>query len=279
MVFSEKELRTDYISIDILNRMSSTLDSDITFDTGAIVPKLWHWLFFLPFVKASEIGKDGHPKKGEFIPDIEGQDLRMLAGSHFWFHKELYASRYAKKESKIINVLKKNGRSGKLVFVLVRHEYYQDGSHILSEEQNIVYKQTPQTDITVSDVNSTLSRPQKKAQWSETVEPNPVMLFNFSALTFNAHRIHYDRDFCKKKFGFPGLVLHGPLIAILLLDLIRKNINWAKVLEYSFRVKGPIFDFQKFKIEGCHQGNIVFLWAVNDSGLETLTAEAKIIVS
>lgn len=122
-------------------------------------------------------------------------------------------------------------------------------------------------------------RPHKKAQWSETIEPNPVMLFNFSALTFNAHRIHYDRDFCKNDFGFPGLVLHGPLIAILLIDLIRKNIPMAKVVEYSFRVNGPIFDFQKFKIEGCHQGDIVFLWAINDSGLETLTAEATIIVS
>ena len=279
MDLSAKELRTDYISIDILNRMSLTLNSNLTFEKGAIVPKLWHWLFFLPFVKASKIGKDGHPKKGEHIPDIEGQGLRMWAGSRFWFHKELYASRYAKKESKVSNVLEKNGRSGKLVFVLVRHEYYQDGSHILSEEQNIVYKQTQQTDITVADVNSTLSRPHKKAQWSETIEPNPVMLFNFSALTFNAHRIHYDRDFCKNDFGFPGLVLHGPLIAILLIDLIRKNIPMAKVVEYSFRVNGPIFDFQKFKIEGCHQGDIVFLWAINDSGLETLTAEATIILS
>lgn len=273
----EEISQTDFIAIDVLNRMSLTLDYDLTFDTGDIVPKLWHWLYFLPRVKASEEGTDGHPKTGGFIPNIEGLDRRMWAGSRFWFHNELYASKYAQKKSRVVSVIEKEGRSGKLGFVLVRHEYYQDNRHILSEEHDIVYKQAPESETTVVKVNASLSKPTRTPQWSETIIPNPVLLFKYSALTFNGHRIHYDRDFCKNNFGFPGLVVHGPLIATLLVELIRKNMPDTRVLEYSFRIKGPIFDFQTFKIEGCREGDSVSLWTVNDSGLETVTGQAKII--
>jgi 3-methylfumaryl-CoA hydratase len=256
--------------------MSLTLNYDLTFDKEDGVPKLWHWLFFLPYVKASEEGIDGHPKTGGFIPMIEGLDRRMWAGSRFWFRNELYASKYAHKNSRVVSVTEKEGRSGRLGFVLVRHEYYQDDRHILSEEHDIVYKQTPKSETTVAGINATLSAPTKTAQWSETIRPSPVLLFKYSALTFNGHRIHYDRDFCKNNFGFPGLVVHGPLIATLLIELIRKNMADARVLQYSFRIKGPIFDFQTFKVEGCREGDIISLWAVNDSGLETVSAQAKI---
>jgi 3-methylfumaryl-CoA hydratase len=162
------------------------------------------------------------------------------------------------------------------VFILVRHEYYQDNRHILSEEQDIVYKPPPESDFTVADVNSRLSPPHYTAQWSETIEPNPIMLFKYSALTYNSHRIHYDREYCRNIFGFPGLVVQGPLIATLLIELIRKKIPGAKVLEYSFRIKAPIFDFQEFKIEGFHKNDFIYLWAINDSGLETFSALARI---
>ena len=273
---NEEISQTDYISTDVLNRMSLTLDYDLTFDTGDIVPKLWHWLFFLPHVKASEEGTDGHPETGGFIPSIEGLDRRMWAGSRFRFHNDLHASKYARKTSRVVSVTEKPGRSGRLGFVLVRHEVYQDDRHVLSEEHDIVYKQAPKSETTVDKVNATLSAPAKTAQWSETIKPNPVLLFKYSALTFNGHRIHYDRDFCKNDFGFPGLVVHGPLIATLLIELIRKNMPDARVLEYSFRIKGPIFDFQTFKVEGCREGDVVSLWAVNNSGLETVSARAGI---
>ncbi|MGD2096886.1 MAG: hypothetical protein PVG35_04850 [Desulfobacterales bacterium] len=277
MMDKNKEIsQTDYISTDVLNRMSLTLDYDLTFDKGDIVPKLWHWLFFLPHVKASEEGIDGHPKTGGFIPTIAGFDRRMWAGSRFWFHKELYAAKYARKKSRVVSVTEKEGRSGKLGFVLVRHEVYQDSHHILSEEHDIVYKQAPESETTVAGVNATLRAPAKTPQWSETIKPSPVLLFKYSALTFNGHRIHYDREFCKNLFGFPGLVVQGPLIATLLIELLRKHMPDARVLEYSFRIKGPLFDFQTFKIEGCRKGEIVSLWTVNDSGLETVSAQAKI---
>jgi len=268
--------QTDYISADVLNRMSLTLDYDLKFDQEAIVPKLWHWLFFLPHVKASKEGVDGHPKTGGFIPAIEGLDRRMWAGSRFKFHDDLYTGRSARKDSHIVSIKEKEGRSGRLGFVLAQHEYYQDGRHLLTEEHDIVYKQAPESDTTVESVNAMLSPPERIAQWSQPYTPSPVLLFKYSALTFNGHRIHYDRDFCKNEFGFPGLVVHGPLLATLLIELIRKNVPDSKVLEFSFRAKGPVFDFQTFKIEGCQEADTVYLWAVNDSGLETMSAQAKL---
>jgi 3-methylfumaryl-CoA hydratase len=122
-----------------------------------------------------------------------------------------------------------------------------------------------------------LSHRHKEILQTDYISKDVLNRMSLTLLTFNGHRIHYDRDFCKNNFGFPGLVVHGPLIATLLIELIRKNMPDTKVLEYSFRIKGPIFDFQTFKIEGCQKGDIVLLWSVNDSGLEMISAQAKII--
>ena len=269
-------LQEDFITVDVLNRMSLTLDYDLRFEPGAVVPKLWHWLFFLPHVKASDTGTDGHPKTGGFIPALEGLDRRMWAGSRFWFHSDLKAGQQAQKKSVLKHVALKQGRSGKLGFVLVEHQVSQTGRRVLTEEHDIVYKQAPKSAATVASVNEGLKPPEKTAQWSETIRPNPVLLFRYSASTFNGHRIHYDRDFCREEFGFPGLAVHGPLIATLLIELVRKNLPSARITEYVFRAKGPIFDFQIFRVEGCRENAQVFLWAVNPDGFETMTAQATL---
>jgi 3-methylfumaryl-CoA hydratase len=269
-------LQEDFIAADVLNRMSLTLDYDLRFETGAVVPKLWHWLFFLPHVKASDTGTDGHPKTGGFIPALEGLNRRMWAGSRFWFHSDLKAGQPAQKRSVLKQVALKQGRSGKLGFLLVEHQISQAGRRVLTEEHDIVYKQAPKSAVTVASLNEGLKPPEKTGQWSETIRPNPVLLFRYSALTFNGHRIHYDRDFCSEEFGFPGLAIHGPLVATLLIELVRKNLPSARITEYAFRAKGPIFDFQIFKVEGCRENSQVFLWAVNPDGFETMTAQAKL---
>jgi 3-methylfumaryl-CoA hydratase len=269
-------LQEDFISVDVLDRMSLTLDYDLQFQSGSVVPKLWHWLFFLPHVKASDTGPDGHPKTGGFIPFLEGLDRRMWAGSRFRFHNDLVAGQRAERKSFIKDVTFKEGRSGKLGFVLVEHRISQKGRLILTEEDDIVYKQAPKSNATVASINEGLKAPANKAQWSDAIRPDPVLLFKYSALTFNGHRIHYDRDFCKEEFGYPGLVVHGPLIATLLIELVRKELPYAKISEYSFRAKGPIFDFQSFKVEGFKDDDQVFLWAVNQDGFETMAARAKI---
>jgi 3-methylfumaryl-CoA hydratase len=286
--FEPKEiLQEDWIGVDALNRMSLTLDYDLRFEPGAVVPKLWHWLFFLPQVKSSDTGPDGHPKPGGFIPALEELDRRMWAGSRFWFHNDLKAGEKAQRKSVVKSVTLKQGRSGKLGFVLVEHRISQNGRPVLTEEHDIVYKQAPPRSATpppgvrrgyetTSTVNAGLKPPQKAAQWSDTIRPDPVLLFRYSALTFNAHRIHYDRDYCRQEFGFPGLVVHGPLMATLLIELVRKNLPSARVIEYSFRAQAPLFDFQTFKVEGCRENDQVFLWALNPDGFEAMTALAKI---
>lgn len=275
--FEPKEIvQEDVISVDALNRMSLTLDYDLRFEPGAVVPKLWHWLFFLPQVRASDTGPDGHPKTGGFIPALDGLDRRMWAGSRFWFYGDLKAGQPAKRKSVVKNMTRKQGRSGELGFVLVEHQLWQNGNRVLTEEHDIVYKQAPRSPVTVASVNEGLKPPEKAAQWSDTIRPNPVLLFRYSALTFNAHRIHYDRDFCRDEFGFPGLAVHGPLIATLLIELVRKNLPSARITEYAFRAQGPIFDFQTFKVEGCRENDQVHLWAVNPDGLEAMTAQAML---
>lgn len=270
-------VQKDFIGTDVLNRMSLALDYDERFAPGDAVPKLWHWLFFLPQVKASDTGADGHPKTGGFIPTLEGMDRRMWAGSRFRFYNDLEAGRPAEKRSLVKNVALKQGRSGKLGFVLLSHRVFQDGRAVLTEEHDIVYKQAPASAVTVASINEGLKTPEKRAEWSETVKPDPVLLFRYSALTFNGHRIHYDRDYCRDAFGFPGLVVHGPLIATLLIELIRKNLPSARITEYAFRAHAPVFDFQTFKVEGCRDNDRVFLWAVNPDGMETMTAQAKLL--
>jgi 3-methylfumaryl-CoA hydratase len=275
--FEPKEiLQQDFISVEVLNRMSLTLDYDLRFEPGAAVPKLWHWLFFLPQVKASDTGPDGHPKTGGFIPALEGLERRMWAGSRIWFCGDLKAGQPAERKSAVKNVTLKQGRSGNLGFVLVEHQVFQNGRRILIEEHDIVYKPAPRAAVTIASVNAGLQPPEKKAQWSDTIQPDPVLLFRYSALTFNGHRIHYDRDFCREEFGFPGLAVHGPLVATLLIELVRKNLPSARVTEYAFRAKGPIFDFQTFTVAGCRENDQVFLWAVNPDGLETMTALATL---
>jgi 3-methylfumaryl-CoA hydratase len=276
-IFEPKEIvQEDFISADVLNRMSLTLDYDMRFEPGAVVPKLWHWLFFLPQVKASDTGADGHPNTGGFIPALEGLDRRMWAGSRFRFYGDLKAGQQAERKSVVKDVTLKQGKTGKLGFVLVEHQVFQNGRRVLTEEHDIVYKAAPRAAVTVASVNAGLRPPGKKAQWSDTIRPNPVLLFRYSALTFNGHRIHYDRDFCKEEFGFPGLAVHGPLVATLLIELVRKNLPSARVIEYSFRAIGPIFDFQEFKVEGCRDNAQVLLWAVNPDRLETMTARASL---
>lgn len=275
-VAPDETVREDFIGTDILDRMSMTLDYDLRFAPGDVVPKLWHWLFFLPQVKASDTGADGHPQRGGFLPALEGLDRRLWAGSRFWFHNDLKAGQPAQQKSVLKNVTLKQGRSGRLGFVLVAHRVFQSGRHVLTEEHDIVYQQAPASAVTVASVNAGLKPPAKSAEWSETVRPDPVLLFRYSALTFNGHRIHYDRDYCRKEFGFPGLAVHGPLIATLLIELVRKNLPSARIAEYAFRAKAPIFDFQTFKVEGCREGDQVFLWTVNPDGFETMTAQAKL---
>ena len=248
--------------------LSATLDRDDPEPKpGDALPPLWHWLYFLPRHRQSELAPDGHAKRGGFLPPVP-LPHRMWAGGRFEFHRPLCIGERITRVSRIANVTHKQGRTGELIFVLVRHEISGSEGLAVVEEQDIVYR---------GHSSSAPPPPAPpSALWSRTLRPDDVLLFRYSALTFNAHRIHYDRRYAVETEGYPGLVVHGPLIATLLLDLLRRNLPGATVSRFSFRAVSPLFDTSPFSTCGQPEGNQVRLWAQNETGGLAMEASATV---
>ncbi|MFZ9137862.1 MAG: FAS1-like dehydratase domain-containing protein [Hylemonella sp.] len=267
-----QQTRQDLISAAPLAALSATLDRDDpapAIDTP--VPPLWHWIYFTPQTLARDIGADGHAKRGGFLPPVP-LPRRMWAGGRLHFHQPLRVSETATLVSTIKDVTVKSGRSGALVFVCVRHEYSGPSGLALSEEHDIVYRDAPSTDAPAPAPTPAPT----DAQFQRLIEPDPVLLFRYSALTFNGHRIHYDRSYVNQVEGYPGLVVHGPLIATLLLDLLRRNQPQARVAEFSFKALRPTFDIHPFSVCGKSDGSIATLWGRDHEGFLTMQAHAKL---
>jgi len=242
---------------------------------GTPLPALWHWLYFLPLHRQSEIGPDGHAKRGGFLPPVP-LPRRMWAGSQFEFHKPLRVGDDLTRVSTIEDVTEKSGRTGPLVFVKVRHEIRRgnDSEVALTEFHDIVYREAPRPD----DVAPPPKPAPASATWERQWIPDDVLLFRYSALTFNGHRIHYDRRYVTEVEGYPGLIVHGPLIATLLLDLLRHQLPDADVLRYEFRAVRPLFDINHFFVCGEPQpdGKTFRLWARDHQGWLTMDATAVV---
>jgi 3-methylfumaryl-CoA hydratase len=210
---------------------------------GTPLPPLWHWLYLLPLPLQSRLGPDGHALRGGFLPPV-ALPRRMWAGSDLVFHAPLRVGDALARTSTIVDVQEKSGRSGNLVFVKVCHELRREGSAAvaLTEHQHI------------------------------------VLLFRYSALTFNGHRIHYDQPYATGVEGYPGLVVHGPLIATLLLDLLRRNAPGAAVAAFEFRALRPVFDTHAFSVHGqpAPDGRTVHLWATDHEGWLAMDAQATL---
>jgi len=242
---------------------------------GTPLPALWHWLYFLPLHRQSEIGPDGHAKRGGFLPPVP-LPRRMWAGSQFEFHKPLRVGDHLTRVSTIHDVTEKSGRTGTLVFVKVRHEIRRgDESDIaLTEFHDIVYREAAKPD----DVAPPPKAAPSNASWEKQWVPDDVLLFRYSALTFNGHRIHYDRRYVTEVEGYPGLIVHGPMIATLLLDLLRHQLPDAEVARYEFRAVRPVFDINHFFVCGEPQpdGKTFRLWTRDHEGWLTMDATAVI---
>jgi 3-methylfumaryl-CoA hydratase len=258
------EEHVDQVTGTPIAALSATLDrEDPPPQPGDSLPPLWHWLYFLPLHRQSELGPDGHAERGGFLPPVP-LPRRMWAGGRFEFHRPLRVGEVVKRTSRIQDVKFKEGRSGPLVFVVVRHEI---GS-ALTEEQDIVYRG-----------HSAQAQPQpapQDAEWERIIHPSDVLLFRYSALTFNGHRIHYDRRYVTEVEHYPGLVVHGPLIATLLLDLLRRSLPGANVARFSFRAVSPLFDTAPFSVCGRPDGKTVRLWAKNSDGGLAMEASAEL---
>lgn len=268
------ERRSDRITPVPVAALAATLDRDDVYPrAGDPLPPLWHWLYFLPLHRHSETGPDGHPHRGGFLPPVP-LPRRMWAGSRLQFHGPLRIGQDIARVSRIANVSRKEGRSGPLVFVQVRHEISNDGGLAVVDEHDIVYREHPKPGEPATDP---IAAPAGAA-WSREVRADEVLLFRYSALTFNSHRIHYDRRYVTEVEGYPGLVVHGPLIATLLLELLRDHLPQARVERFTFRAVRPLFDIAPFTVCGRPQsdGTIVNLWAQDADGRLAMDAQAAL---
>jgi len=257
--------------------LTATLDHPwAAVSDGTPLPPLWHWLYFLPMHRQSEIGADGHARRGAFLPPVP-LPRRMWAGSQFEFRAPIRVGDAVERRSTIDDITSKEGRSGKLVFVKVRHEICCNGAAepALVEIHDIVYRDA----VRPGDVQPDPQRAPEPGTWRREIVPDDVLLFRYSALTFNGHRIHYDRRYVTEVEGYPGLVVHGPLIATLLMDLLRRQAPQARVAGFRFRAVRPTFDLHPFRVNGQPQadGKSVKLWAQDHEGWLTMDAMATLV--
>jgi 3-methylfumaryl-CoA hydratase len=243
--------------------LSATLDRrDPEPKPGDAIPPGWHWLYFLEAKPASELGPDGHPKRGGFLPPVE-LPRRMWAGGRIEFKRALRIGDTIHLDSEIVSIEAKEGRSGSLVFVTVRHTVSTSGDLAVVEEHDIVYREAAQP----GGLPPPAKPAPREAPWRRELVADPVMLFRYSALTFIGQRIHYDLDYCRNVEGYPGLVVHGPLQTILLLDLARRQ-EPRPVRRLEYRALHPLFHFERFTVNGNPAANAsdAKLWTANPAG-------------
>ncbi len=270
------ETLRDLITPAPLRAMAATLDRDDPQpEPGTALPFLWHWLFFLPHHRQSEIGPDGHAKRGGFLPPVP-LPRRMWAGGRLSWQagNPLCVGQEVQRLSTIQSVTHKSGRTGDLLFVLVQHQVSNAKGLALTEEHDIVYRAAAQP----GDPVPAPTAAETGAAWQREVTPDDVLLFRYSALTFNGHRIHYDRRYVTEVEGYPGLIVHGPLIASLLMDLLRRHAPDAWVTRFEFKAVRPTFDLHPFRLNGQPgaDGKTIRLWAQDHEGWLTMQATATL---
>jgi 3-methylfumaryl-CoA hydratase len=264
------EMRRDVVTAAPLVALAALLDRDDPPprpDESAA--PLAHWLYFLPVYRQSDVGHDGHAIKGAFLPPVP-LPRRMWAGSRLEFLRPLRVGSEVERRSTIRNVTFKQGRSGPLVFVTVRHEVSDAGGLVLTDEHDIVFR----GEAALAPVS--VPAPGGEA-WRREIRPDPVLLFRYSAVTFNSHRIHYDHPYATQAEGYPGLVVHGPLIATLLVDLLRRNVAGATLTRFTFKALKPLYDTANFSTCGLPDGSgrQARLWTRDAQGAVNMEATAE----
>ncbi len=271
----ETQEKADLIGPYPVRALNATLDHDLPEPaTGDVLPPAAHWLYFLETPLRSTLAVDGHAKKGGFLPPVP-LPRRMWAGGRIWFPGDLKVGDEAKRLSTVKDVTYKEGKSGRLVFVLVEHRVQVDGKDVIVEEHDIVYRDP-------ADPNAPAPAPRagpEEAVWDEKVDPDAVMLFRYSALTFNGHLIHYDREFCRDHEGYPDLIIHGPLIATLLMGLGSREMaaQGKRMTRFAYRAVRPSFtDGRAMTFAGKpgNDGKTADLWALDQDGWLAMQADA-----
>lgn len=248
---------------------------------GQALPPVWHWLYFWPLAARAAIGHDGHPKLGGFLPPI-ALPRRMWAGSRIDFFAPLKIGQSVRRTSTIADVQPKQGRSGTLVFLKLRHEYHSDEQRLLVDEQDIVYREAAPAGAPASAPTPAPALAPADPAWCQEIVPDEALLFRYSALTFNAHRIHYDYPYATQQEGYSGLVVHGPLIATLLLEHLRARLAQSapgkRIVHFAFRALSPLVHTDRFAVcaEPAEQLGEFHLWARRSDGALCMQATARI---
>ena len=257
------ETRQDRIDLARARAMQKLIeDPDAPLNEGDALPPLWHWLYFWDVARHSDLGPDGHATRGGLLPPIN-LPSRMWAGSRLAFLRPLAMGAYAEQSSTVTEVSEKQGRSGRLVFVTVHHRVSDDEGICIEEEQDLVFRRPPGPGAV-----STAEPAPAIIPWRLPITPDPVMLFRYSALTMNGHRIHYDHKYVTETEGYPGLVVHGPLLATLMIELARRHRPGMVVRSFGFRAHRTIFDNAPFTVGGKANadGSAAELWIADHDG-------------
>ncbi|MBI3936317.1 MAG: MaoC family dehydratase N-terminal domain-containing protein [Betaproteobacteria bacterium] len=267
-----RETDVDYVTIPAVHRLAATLDRDDPMPkAGDPLPIGWHSILFPRVVRHSQLGADGHPKRGDFLPPVP-LPRRMFAGKRIAIHAELKVGDEVRRESDIKEVAVKRGRTGEMVFVTVKTDILSPRGLAVTEEQDIVYRGA-------ADPKAPPPAPQpapSRAVWSRAVTPDPVMLFRYSALTFNGHRIHYDYRYVSEVEGYPDLIMNGGLTTLLVFELARAHAA-SPLKHLSSRNVRPMFVNRPFTVcgEPAAEGRTAKLWVLDHEGALALNAEAE----
>lgn len=282
--------RRTEVAVDVVDErrvadLAATLDEAHTPARGEPLPELWHWMLFAPMRRPADLGRDGHPQLGDFLPPVP-HARRMWAGGRLQFHAQMRVGQSLRRTSEVTGVRMKTGRSGTLVFVTVRHLIHRGrrATPVLTEEHDIVYRPMGATHAstpTPAPAATSATAPAASIvapRMRHTVAPDPVLLFRYSALTANGHRIHYDREYARQVEGYPGLVVHGPLIVTLLLQLLRREGGQPRLLSLEYRALNPAFEPGLLHLNGAPAvtPNVIDLWATDENGRVLMHARAHV---
>ncbi|HLW28939.1 MAG TPA: MaoC family dehydratase N-terminal domain-containing protein [Kiloniellales bacterium] len=256
------ETREEQLEPSRAEALRVTLESeDAPAEVGTALPELWHWAYFWDYAPLSELGHDGHAARGGFLPPVP-LPRRMWAGSRFQWLAPLRLGDLVRKTSTIKSIEEKQGRSGQLVFVTVQHELAGPAGLAIREEHDIVYREAPMSGAPAR--SSGEAAPE--GAWKRHLTPDPILLFRYSALTFNGHRIHYDQPYVTGEEGYPGLVVHGPLLATLMVDLARRSVPEKRLLSFQFQAIRPVFCGEKILVGGEPDDRGADLWVADPEG-------------
>lgn len=262
--------QTDHVAATIVERLAACLDAR----ADSTLPPLWHWLFFLDPVPANALGPDGHRARGGLVQTDASLPARMWAGGRVGFHRDILIGSTLRRETKLANATERQGRSGKLRFITLQHTIFSGANLLIEEEQDLVYlaPRTPPADAPAKP-----APPAPPGASLRTITPDEILLFRFSALTFNAHRIHYDLPYATTVEHYPGLVVHGPLQAMLLANHLGASLDGANIRHFHFRSHKPAFVGQELQLEAWRDAENHAVWHLQTrgrSGAICMTAQA-----